>query len=108
MRKMYVLENFASQGVRYAKGKMIDMDKALADRFEKEGFLVDALTHLGIEAPTVDMTKYVAVEEHKKAQDEIKALNKKIAQLEKELSEKVVEPVKEETPAEKSTTKKKA
>lgn len=108
MRKMLVLENFASQGVRYTKGRMVDMEKSIADRFEKEGFLKDALEHLGIEVPTIDMTKYVTVAEHKKAQDEIKALNNKIAQLEKELSEKVVEPVQEETPAEKTTTKKKA
>lgn len=88
MRKMIVLENFASQGVRYAKGKMVNMEKALADRFEKEGFLEDAIVALGIEVPKpVDLSKYVELTEYNKANDKIKELEAKVKELEKELSD---------------------
>lgn len=95
MRKMYVLQNFASQGVRYAKGRLVSMEKSLADRFESEGLLRDALEHLGIEAPEVDLSKYVTIEEHNKvkgeltqSQQKVKELEARVEELEKELEDK--------------------
>lgn len=94
MRKMFVLQNFASQGVRYAKGRLISMEKSLADRFESEGLLQDALTYLGIEAE-VDLSKYVTIEEHNKvkgeltqSQQKVKDLEARVEELEKELENK--------------------
>lgn len=95
MRKMFVLQNFASQGVRYAKGRLVTMEKTLADRFESEGLLQDALTYLGIEAPEVDLSKYVTIEEHNKvkgeltqSQQKVKDLEARVEELEKELEGK--------------------
>lgn len=100
MRKMYILENFSSKGVRYQKGEMIDMAKAQADKFEKEGLVKDGLMMLGIEIPkSVDLKKYVTLTEHKKAQDKIKKLEEKVKELEKALIEK-------ENTTTKKTTKK--
>lgn len=94
MRKMFVLQNFASQGVRYAKGRLVTMEKTLADRFEGEGLLQDVLTYLGIEAE-VDLSKYVTIEEHNKvkgeltqSQQKVKELEARVEELEKELEEK--------------------
>lgn len=113
MRKMYVLENFASQGVRYPKGKIVNIEKSLADRFEKEGFLEDALIILGVEIPEpVDLSKYVAktehdalVKEHKVAQDKVKELEAKVSELEKQLEAKDEPKEEGSEPVAKKTTK---
>lgn len=98
MRKMFVLENFASQGVRYTKGKIVNMEKSIADRFEKEGFLKDALVVLGIEVPkAVDLSQYVSLKEYNVAKDKIKELEGKIKDLEKQLKDKEKEVKEEDT-----------
>lgn len=102
MIKIQVLENFAYQGNIYQKGNVIEMEESLVKRFEKEGLVKNILEVLGVEAPKADLSKYVAIGEHKKVQDELKKALDKIAQLEKELAKREVVATKEKTTTKKS------
>lgn len=88
MKKVQILENFAFRGEIYQRGHIADIDETLAKRFEKEGLVKNILDVLGVKTPEVDLSKYVAISEHKKVQDELKRALDKIAKLEKELAKK--------------------
>lgn len=115
MKTIYVLENFASQGIRYKKGQIVSMEDTQAIKFEKEG-LVQALPNvLGEQKQDIDLSNYVTKDElnaiEEKSKDEIVVTKKmwdslveKVEKLEKEL-EKVSAPTPAKATA-KTTTKK--
>lgn len=62
MRKMYVVKSFASKGIRYKKGTIVNMEKASIERFKNEGFIEEVADALGLEAGTsVDLSNYVTL-----------------------------------------------
>ena len=64
MRKMYVLENFASEGKRYVKGCISEVKESKIDKLKSEGFIEEVSIALGIESNgNTDLSNYVTKSE---------------------------------------------
>lgn len=79
MRKIYVLNSFASSGVRYSKGAIVEMDEASIERFKSEGFVEEVATVLGLEVAGggVDMSNYITTAQLEEIKPSLKGVDGK-------------------------------
>ena len=60
MRKMYILESFASEGRRYVKGCISEVKESKIEKFKSEGFIEEVSVALGIDSGSdIDLSDYV-------------------------------------------------
>lgn len=64
MKKMYILENFASEGIRYRKGCISKVKKSKVEKLKGEGLIEEVTVALGIESEGgADLSNYVTKSE---------------------------------------------